>query len=90
MATDIKQVKAKLGDTATLARFIANPKAVAKELGVDEKDEHAVRTLEKLAFTGEKVLRATGEAAGLAMKETNVGIGMGCCNSKALAFATFD
>ena len=87
---DMKQVQAKLTDTATLARLIANPKAVATELGVDEKDERAVRALERLAFTGQKMLSATGAAAGLAMKETNVGIGMGCCNSKLLAFASFE
>lgn len=86
MATNLESVRSKLIDTTTLARLIANPKEVAKELGLDESDEEAVRGLERIAFTGSKMLRATGEAAGIEMRDTNVGIGMGCCNGAQLRF----
>lgn len=86
MPNNLEFVRSKLNDTALLARLIANPKGVAKELGLDEKDEEAVRGLERIAFTGAKMLHATGAAAGLEMRETNVGIGMGCCNGAKLSF----
>lgn len=76
----------KLTDTAMLARLIADPKGVAIELGVN--DEEGIRDLERLAFVAQNAVQAAGISAGLAMKETNVGIGMGCCNSKLMAFGS--
>ena len=76
----------RLTDTAMLARLVADPKGVAIELGVT--DEEGVRDLERLAFAAHNAVQAAGTSAGLVMKSTNVGIGMGCCNSKLMAFAT--
>jgi hypothetical protein len=75
---------AKLADTATLARLVADPKGVAIELGVT--DEKGIRDLERLAYAAHNAVQAAGTSAGLVMKDTNVGIGMGCCNSKLIAF----
>jgi len=75
----------KLTDTAMLARLVADPKGVAIELGVT--DETGIHELERLAFAAHNAIQATGTSAGLVMRDTNVGIGMGCCNSKLMAFA---
>ncbi len=83
----MKAVQTKLSDTATLARFVANPKAVATELGVT--DEKGVRDLERLAFSAQNALNAAGASAGLHMKAADWGIGCGCCNGKAVALASF-
>lgn len=80
----MKEAQTKLSDPATLARFVANPKAVATELGVtDEKDVHS---LERLAFSAQNALNAAGTSAGLHMKTASWGIGAGCCNSNIIAF----
>lgn len=79
---------AKLSDTATLARFIANPKAVAGELGIDTEDADTARDLEKLARAGQGSIRALAGSVGLASREVEAadwGIGAGCCNSLDLA-----
>lgn len=89
MADIRKTMRTELSDSATLARFIANPKAVAAELGTDLKDEKIVRDLERLAANGQAALNGIGRAAGLAMKEADWGIGAGCCNSKAIALPAF-
>lgn len=85
--TDMKTVRAKLSDTATLARFAANPVAVAAEMGVTDKK--AVHDLERLAFSAQSALNAAGASAGLRMKKNKWGIGAGCCNGKVVALGSF-
>ncbi len=81
---------AKLSNTATLARFLADPKGVAFDLGVHVDDVDTIRDLERLALSGHTALRSVGAASGL---ETSAaadwGIGAGCCNSKIMALGTF-
>jgi len=83
----MKAVRTQLSDTATLARFVANPKAIAAEMGVT--DEKGVRDLERLAFSAQNALNAAGASAGLQMKKADWGIGAGCCNSKIIALSSF-
>lgn len=84
---DIKQIEAKLSDTATLARLAADPKGMAIELGIT--DEAGIRDLERLAFSASNALNAAGLSAGLVMKSADWGIGAGCCNGKTVALASF-
>ena len=50
---------AKLADTATLARLVADPKGVAIELGVT--DEEGIRDLERLAYAAHNAVQAAGK-----------------------------
>jgi hypothetical protein len=79
----------KLSDTATLARFLADPKGAAFDLGAHVDDVDTIRDLERLALSGQAALKSVGAASGLAMKEADWGIGAGCCNSKIMALGTF-
>jgi hypothetical protein len=74
---------AKLADTATLARLVADPKGVAIELGVT--DEEGIRDLERLAYAAHNAVQAAGTSAGLQMRAADWGIGAGCCNSRVMA-----
>jgi hypothetical protein len=81
-----KTIAKKLSDPATLARFVANPKAVARQLGVDLRDPVMVAQLERLARSTQHALAGAAVAAGIPVKRLAWGIGAGCCNGTTIAF----
>ena len=87
MATN--DLASKLSDTATLARFLADPKGVAFDLGVHIDDTDSIRDLERLAVSGHTALASVGAASGSAAKQADWGIGAGCCNAQTMALGTF-
>lgn len=77
------ELKEKLRDTTTFARFLANPRAVTQELGGDPDDAESARALEQMANAGrESLARTSGGMRTMADKEW--GIGAGCCNDRTL------
>ncbi len=78
---DPKQIVSHLEDPTTLARFVANPKAVAIEMGVDIDDEAQAQEMERLARTWQGALGGVARASGIDVVEARWGIGAGCCNS---------
>jgi len=86
MAVDPEAVKAFLEDPTTLARFVANPKAVSIEMGIDVDDPAQAGEMERLARTWQGALGGVAKASGINVAEPRWGIGAGCCNDKALAF----
>jgi hypothetical protein len=81
---NIEAVKAYLSDPSTLARFVANPKAVAIEMGVDLTDASQVHQLERLANTCQNVLKGVASGVGVDSKIPAWGIGGECCNNQVL------
>lgn len=81
---DEAAIKAHLSDPTTLARFVANPKAVAIEMGVDVDDPAQARKMERLAATWQMSLAGVARASGIAVSEPYWGIGAGCCNTTSI------
>ena len=80
---DPEAVRAHLSNPTTLARFVANPKAVSIEMGIDVNDPAQAHEMEKRARTWQMSLAGIARASGIDSKETEWGIGAGCCNAPA-------
>lgn len=84
-----QDLASKLSDTASLARFLADPKGAAFDMGVHVDDVDAIRDLERLALSGHAALNSIGAANGLSTKQADWGIGAGCCNARIVALGSF-
>lgn len=72
-------------DPSFLAKFIVNPKEALETAGVQLENAADVKRIEGLARAAQEQLRVAARLSGFELSsEANWGIGMSCCNTKAL------
>lgn len=79
------QVKAKAEkDKAFLGQLIVDPSKALKGAGLDVADPRDAKRIELFVKLSQENIRSAGRVVGIVARESDWGIGAGCCNGRVL------